>query len=397
MVSGNFFDVLGVRTVLGRTILPEDARVRGAGPVVVLSHGFWVRRFGADPSILNQKVVLSGNAMTVIGVAAKGFEGLSVGSAPDLFVPLTMEAEMLPGRDELEHRRSAWLTLMARLKPGVTRESAEAAMNIFWKPILEEEVKDVPQSRPQLRERFVKRHLTLAPGANGIPVARSVFGTPLAILMALVGLVLLIACANVANLLLARAAGRRKEIAVRLALGAGRGNIVRQMLAESALLSLGGGALGVLMASWSGAALVQLVPFSGFSQAIPTDPDGRVLAFAAAVSILSGVLFGLAPALQASRAEVYATLKDQAANTSSGQTHVRMRKALVGGQVALSLLLLIGAGLFLRTLQNLHNINPGFRTDHLISFAIDPPRNGDRKQQASALFDKRSERLAALP
>jgi hypothetical protein len=131
LVSGNFFDVLGVRTALGRTILPEDARVRGAGPVVVLSHGFWVRRFGADPSILNQKVVINGNPMTVIGVAAKGFQGLSVGAAPDLFVPLTMEAEMLPGRDELEHRRSAWLTLMARLKPGVTRESAEAAMNIF--------------------------------------------------------------------------------------------------------------------------------------------------------------------------------------------------------------------------------------------------------------------------
>jgi predicted permease len=397
MVSGNFFDVLGVRTALGRTILPEDARVRGAGPVVVLSHGFWVRRFGADPSILNQKVLINGNPMTVIGVAAKGFQGLSVGGAPDLFVPLTMEAEMLPGRDELEHRRSAWLTLMARLKPGVTRESAEAAMNIFWKPILEEEVKEVPQTRPQVRERFVKRHLTLAPGANGIPVARSVFGAPLAILMALVGLVLLIACANVANLLLARAAGRRKEIAVRLALGAGRGNIVRQMLAESALLSLGGGALGVLVASWSGAALVQLVPFSGFSQAIPTDPDGRVLAFAAVVSILSGLMFGLAPALQASRAEVYATLKDQAASTSSGQAHVRLRKVLVGGQVALSLLLLIGAGLFLRTLQNLHAIDPGFQTDHLISFAIDPPRNGYRKEQTLALFDKLSERLAGLP
>jgi predicted permease len=307
------------------------------------------------------------------------------------------KTEMMPGRDELEKRRSVWLLMIARLKPGASRESAEAAMNVFWKPILEEEAKALPPARSKLRERYVNSHLTLTPAANGISAARTAFGTPLVVLMALVGLVLLIACANVANLLLARAEGRRKEIAVRLALGAGRGSIVRQILTESALLSIAGGVLGVLLASWTGSLLIRLVPLNGFDTAIPADPDLRVLLFTAAVSMLSGLLFGLGPALQASRAEVYATLKDQAASTSAGIGQVRARKLLVTAQVALSLLLLIGAGLFLRTLRNLHEIDPGFRTDHLISFSVDPSLNGYKNDRAVTLFDRLSEGLAGLP
>jgi predicted permease len=397
LVSGNFFDVLGVNPIVGRGIAPDDTRVRGGAPVVVLSHSFWARRFGANPAILNQKILLNGHPMTIVGVAPRLFQGVAVGEAPALFVPLTMEAEMMPGRDELEKRRSVWLLVIARLKQGVSRESAEAAMNAFWKPILEEEAKALPPTRSKLRERYVNSHLTLTPAANGISAARDAFGTPLVVLMALVGLVLLIACANVANLLLARAEGRRKEIAVRLALGAGRGSIVRQILTESALLSIAGGALGVLLASWTGSLLIRLVPLTGFDKAIPADPDLRVLLFTAAVSMLSGLLFGLGPALQASRAEVYATLKDQAASTSAGIGQVRARKLLVTAQVALSLLLLIGAGLFLRTLRNLHRIDPGFRTDHLVSFTVDPSLNGYKNERSVTLFDRLSEGLAALP
>src|SRR5258706_9456230 len=212
LVSGNFFQVLGVKTILGRSITPEDAQVRGGNPVVVLSHGFWERRFGSNPSVLNQKVMVNGHPMTVVGVAAKYFQGMAVGEVPALFVPVTMEGEMMPGRNELEKRRSVWLNVIARLKPGVPRESAEAAMNAFWKPILEEEAKEFKTPRPKFLEQFVNSHLTLAPAANGISAVRSRFGAPLAVLNGLVGAVPLRACADVGDMLLAPAAGRRKEI-----------------------------------------------------------------------------------------------------------------------------------------------------------------------------------------
>lgn len=397
LVTGNFFEMLGVKTVLGRPIGPQDDRTPGSSPVAVLSHGFWVRRFGANPGILNQTVNVNNHLLTVIGVAQPGFQGLAVGESPELFVPVMMESQMMPGRSELAKRRSMWLNVIARLKPGVSKASAEAAMNVFWRPILQDELKDLKQPTASTAQRFVNRHLSLVSAANGISGLRLMFQTPLRVLMALVGVVLLIACANVANLMIARAAGRRKEMAIRLALGAGRRDIVRQILVESVALALAGGAVGLLLAMWTGGVLLHLLPFGSLVSGIATEPDLRVLAFTAAVSIVSGIFFGLAPALQTTRPDLASTLKDQAANVSGGAAQVIYRKALVIVQVALSLMLLIGAGLFLRSLHNLREIDPGFRADHLVSFSIDPSLNGYDSPRAISLFDRLSSSVQALP
>jgi predicted permease len=400
LVSGNYFDVLGARTVRGRTIEPDDDRAAAGSAVVVLSHGFWTRRFGADPAVLNRTLDIGGHPMTVVGIAAAGFNGVSVGEAPAIFAPLASAPQLGPLWSDgaiFEQRRSSWLNLMARLKPGVTRPSAEAAMNVFWKPILEDEAKEMTQVRASVLERFRNRHISLVEAGNGISTLRTQFSTPLLLLMGLVGLVLLIACANVANLLLARAASRQREIAIRLALGAGRGDIIRQVFAESALLCFAGGALGVMLAAWTGGLLLKLVPIDGIGEAISTEPDARILLFAAGVSILCGLLFGLAPALQSARGEVAGALKDQAANVSSSAGQVRSRRALVVAQITLSLLLLIGAGLFLRSLQNLRSIDPGFRADHLMSFSLDPTLNGYTQPRAVTLYDNIAERVRSLP
>ena len=397
LVTGDYFAVLGVKTALGRPITPDDDRVAGGSPIIVLSHAFWVQRFGADPGVLNRTVSIDGHPMTVIGVAARGFQGLAVGEAPVIFVPVSMQAQMIPGRSKLDDRRSMWLNVMARLKPGVSRPAAEAAMNVFWRPTLEAELKEMSQTSAAFRQRFLARHLSLEPAGNGISALRQMFGTPLILLMALVGVVLLIACANVANLSIARAAGRQREVAIRLALGARRGAIVRQVLVESLALAFAGGALGVALAAWSGELLLRMLPIAGISSAVSSGPDLRILAFTAAISIVSGAVFGLAPAWQTTRPSVAATLKEQAAGVLASSSHVRFRKILVAGQVALSLLLLIGAGLFLRSLRNLKMIDPGFRPDHLISFTIDPALNGYDNPRAIALFDRLLERLRSLP
>jgi predicted permease len=398
LVSGNYFDVLGVRTVLGRPIQPDDIRAPGTSPIIVLTHNFWVRRFGADPAVLNQPVIVNGTPMTVVGVAAPGFNGTVMGEAPAFFVPVTMESQIVSGRVDLEKRRSSWLMLMARMKPGVTAKGAEAMMNAFWRPILQEEAKDLGSSTSAKgRERFLSRRLTIVPGGNGVPMLRDMFQEPLFVLMALVGLVLLIACANVANLLLARAVGRQKEIAVRLALGASRGDIIRQTLVESGILAVGGGAIGILLASWTGGILLRLLPLDGITEAISSEPDLRILAFTATVSIFCGLLFGLAPALQFTRPDLVSTLKQQAGNVMVSLGDVLYRKILVIAQVALSLLLLVGAGLFLKSFQNLKNINAGFRTDHLMTFSIDASLSRYDEPHALALFDRLQDKLRGLP
>jgi predicted permease len=397
LVSGNYFDVLGVRAHIGRTFTQDDDRTPGGHPVVVLTHSFWTRRFARDPGVLNRSVTLNGQPMTIVGVAPPGFFGIAVGENPDVLVPVMMKAQMTPTWDDLLNRRSRWLTVMARLRPGVSAAQAESAMNVVYRQINEQEIKEMPDPSQTFRERFVSKHLFLRPGQKGRSDLRQQFSTPILVLMGMVCLVLLIACANVANLLLARGAARQKEVAIRLALGASRGAIVRQRLVESLVLAAAGAFLGLAFAWWTGALLLTMLPLDAAAQTLSASPDSRVIAFAFAGALLTALLFGLAPALQSTRPALVSTLKDESGSVVGGTGHARFRKGLVVAQVGLSVLLLAGAGLFARSLYNLKTLNPGFQADQLLGFSLDPSLNGYSRERSIGLFQQLQEQLALLP
>ena len=397
LVSGTYFGVLGVGTVLGRPLTPADDRLGSPNEVAVLSYDLWKNRFAMAPSVLNQTLRLNGRTFTIVGVAQPGFKGIAAGESADLFVPITLQPRLTQMFDGLPNRRGYWLNIFARLQPGVSRQQAESAVNVFWRPILEEEARNTPRASQKYRAEFVARHLALMPGARGISAVRDQASGPLIVLMSMAGLLLLIACANIANLLIARAAGRQKEIAIRLAIGAGRGRLLRQLLTEGVSLSLAGGLLGILAAYWTGDLLLGFLPASPSMRGLSAQPDTRVLLFALALSIVTGVVFGLAPAWETFRTNVAATLKEQAAGAMGSAAQVRFRKALVIAQVGLSLVLLIGAGLFARSLFNLKQIDPGFRHDHLLTFAVQPSLNGYDQARILSLYDRLRDDIAALP
>ena len=397
LVSGNYFDVLGVRAHIGRTFTPDDDRTPGGHPIVMLSHHYWTRRFGADPRVLNRAVTLNGLPMTIVGVTPPGFYGIVVGENPDVMIPVAMKAQMTPTWDDLQNRKSRWLTIMARLKDGVSREQAEASMNVLYRQINEQEINEIKNPSATFRQRFVTKHLFLNAGAKGQSDLRNDFSTPILVLMGMVGLVLLIACANVANLLLARGAARQKEVAIRLALGASRGAIVRQRLVESLLLSGAGAALGLVFAWWTSSLLLRTLPFDEAARTLSAAPDARVVAFALAASLATAILFGLAPALQSTRPMLTTTLKDESGSVVGGTGHARFRKSLVVAQVCLSVLLLAGAALFARSLYNLKTLNPGFQADQLLSFSINPALNGYPPARSLVVFQRLEEELARLP
>ena len=397
LVSGNYFDVLGVRPALGRLLGPDDDRTPGGHPVAVLSHNFWMRRFAGDPAVLNRTIRLNGHPMTIVGVSQSGFFGVVLGQNPDVMVPVMMKAEMTPTWDDLENRRSRWLTVMARLKPGMAREQAEAAMNVIYRQINEAELKDMSKASESFRQRFAAKHLFLRPGAKGRAGLRQEFGTSILVLMGMVGLVLLIACANVANLLVARGAARQKDVAIRLALGASRAAVVRQRLVESLLLAAGGAALGLAFAWWTGGLLVKALPLEEAATTLRTTPDGRVIAFALAAAVVTALLFGLAPALQSTRPVLTSTLKDEAGSVVGGTGHSRVRKGLVVAQVGLSVLLLAGAGLFARSLYNLRTLDPGFDAGQLLGFSLDPSLSGYSRERSIAVFQQLQDELSTLP
>jgi len=397
LVSGNYFEVLGVKAWIGRTFTQDDDRTPGAHPVAFLTYGYWQRRFGSDRSILNQTLLINGHPMTVVGIGSPGFHGTEVGRSADVMAPIMMKAQMTPTWNDLDNRRSWWVNIFARLKPGVTMRQANAAMNVLYRQIQAEEVKAIQGWEQNLRDRFVNKHLDILPGDKGQSSLRRDVSAPLKVLMWMVGLVLLIACANVANLLIARAAGRQKEIALRLALGAGRMRIARQLLVESLLLAVLGGAAGLMVASWAGDALIGLMPAEASARSFTTSPDLRMLGFNFAVAIAAGLLFGMAPALRTTRPNIATTLKDQVGNIASGSSQVRFRKGLVVAQMALSLLLLVGAGMFARSLYNLKNIDPGFRAESLMTFSIDPSLNGYSQSRIQQLYARLQQDIAALP
>jgi predicted permease len=397
LVSGNYFDVLGVRPALGRVLNAADDRVPGAHPIAVLSYGYWQRRFGGDPLVLNQTITVNGHPLTIVGVSARGFAGVQVGQAADVMLPLMMKAQMTPTWNDLDNRRSRWVTVMARLKPGVSRTAAEAAMNVIYRQINEQEVKDIPNNSENFRKRFVSKHLDVLPGHRGLSDLRREFSTPLIVLMSMVGVVLLIACANVANLLLARTTARQKEIALRLALGAGRARIIRQQLVESGLLALAGTVVGLLLAWWTGGLLLAALPGDPAARNLSAEPDLRVTGFAIGTGVLTALLFGIVPAIHATRAGVIGALKEESGSVAGGGRQARLRRVLVISQVALSMLLLAGAGLFARSLYNLKWLDPGFRVDDLFVFSVDPSLSGYEGGRLTTLYRRMQEELAAVP
>ena len=400
LVSGTYFPVLGVSTVLGRAFTPDDDRVRDGHPLVVLSYDYWKQRFGGDAQIVGKTVLVNNYQMTIIGVAQPGFDGVELGYATKIFVPVMMQKEIIIGNDKmLTDRRSRWVNAFGRLKPGVSVTKAKASLQPFMHSMLEMEVKEAAFRNASAydREQFLKCWIDLWPGSQGRAQLRAELSTPLWVLMATTGMVLLIACANIANLLLARATGRQKEIAVRLAMGATRGRIVSQLLIETLSLSALGGILGLALAFWADKALMAIyLPSDTNGLNISTAPDFRILLFTLAVTVVTGIVFGLAPALQATRPDVGRTLKDQAGAVVGGG-HGRLRNALVVTQVAMSLLLLIGAGLFLRSLKNLSNLGPGFRAERLVGFNIDPSLNGYSVPRLKNFYQQLTDNLSSLP
>lgn len=398
LVSGNYFDVLGVQPAMGRLIAPADDQAPGAGAVAVLSHDYWQSRFNGQPDIVGQTVRINDYPMIVIGVAQAGFHGIDLGYNPQVMVPVCMKKQLTPGWDALKDRRTRWLQVFGRLKPGITPEQSKAALQPIYKSIIQGEVQQEAFSNASKysRDQFLSSTIEVLPGAQGRPQFRERFSKPLLVLMSIVGFVLLIACANVANLLLARATARQREIAVRVALGAKRSRIVSQLLCESIVLAAAGGAVGMLLAIWLDGYLLSVMPQGASPLPIQAMPDLRVFGFTLLVSVLTGVIFGLVPALQSTRTDVASTLKDQAGSVTS-RGALRFRKGLVIAQVTLSLLLLIGAGLFIGSLRNLKTLNPGFRTTNLISFAVNPALNGYDRSRSREFLKTMQASLEGLP
>jgi predicted permease len=396
LVSGNYFQVLGVAPALGRTFTSDDESAPGANPVVVLSHGYWTRRYGADPSILNKTLVVNGSSLTVVGVARSGFTGVQVGQSPDAFIPITMKAQITPNWDGLASPKDYWLAIIGRLKSGFTPGRAEAALLPTYRALLESQAAATKVSQSNL-QKFIDKPLLLESGARGRQILQQGVKQPLTILMAMVGLVLLIGCANLASLLLARGAARQREIAVRLALGASRWRLVRQLLTESFLLALMGGAAGLLVGWWALKALVSSIPKSYGALGLDARPDQTILFFTLATSILTGALFGLAPALRATRASLQSTLKEQGSSISEGLSNIRLRKLLIVCQIAVTAILLVGAGLFARSLNSLKEVDLGLRADHLVQLSVSPQLSRYTPPDTARLADRIREGISALP
>jgi predicted permease len=396
LVSGNYFQVLGVRPFLGRVLTAQDETAPGANPVTVLTYGYWTRHFGSDPNILNKQLAVNGSSLTVVGVARPGFTGIQVGQIPDLFIPITMKAQMTPNWDGLADRNDHWVTMLGRLKPGMSVAKAQAGLAPLYRSLMEGEATALKLSSRDQHE-FVNRMLVLDTGSHGRPILQHDTKQPLLVLMAMVGLVLLIACANLAGLLIARGEGRQREIALRLALGAGRLRLVRQLMTESLILALVGGATGLALASWTLSVIVNSIPENEGASGLTSQLDYRVLIFACVVSLVTGVLFGLAPAIRATRTDLQSVLKDQGVNVSGGKANVRVRKSLMISQIALTAVLLAAAGLFAHSLLNLKTQDLGVRPDHVLEFSISPELNRYTPPQTIALADRIRKSVEPLP
>jgi predicted permease len=394
LVTGNYFLVLGVEAARGRTLTPEDDGAPGAHPVAVVSYEFWTRKLGQDPGIVGRTMRLNDHPYDIVGVAAPGFYGDTVGDKQEFWVPMAMQGQMVPGRPWLEDIHTSWLCSIARLKPGVSVSQAGANMNLIFRQWL-----NGPQGRaldPGDQKALRDAKVPVVPGGRGFSEVREESFHPLILLMSIVGLVLLIACVNVANLMLARATARRKEIAVRLAIGASPTRLIRQLLTESLLLSCAGGVAGLLLAGWGTRLLLQLTLGDTATEDLVVGIDARVFMFTAAICLLTGLLFGLAPALRSSRIPVGSTLKEGA--LAQGRTsRFSLGKVLVALQVSICLLVLFAAGLLLRSLNNLKNVNLGYDKEHILIVQADPVPAGYKAAQIVNFQQEMMARLATIP
>ncbi len=400
VVSGNYYSTLGVPALIGRVITDADDNA-GSTPVAVLSHRYWVSHFGGDKRVVGRQVNLNNIAFTIIGVTPPGFEGTGqVGSSQDVSIPLAWEPQVAGERTYLKGAGIWWLRLMGRLKPGATLEQARATLEgAFQQSVLEHRAARQAQSKNPIRLLEPKDYPRLAidSGSQGEMNARRFLTKPLRLLFGVVGLVLLIACANVANLLLVRATSRQKEIAVRLALGASRWRLMRQLLTENLLLALLGGGLGVLFALWIKDGLLAVTDWGTRGmEALNPRLDLQVLSFTFGLSCLTGIIFGIVPSLRATRLDLAPTLKDTGRG-SSGHTRSLLSKSLVVAQVSISVLLLIGAGLLIRTLRNLQHVETGFNTSNLLLFSVDPRLIGYKDDRLTDLYQQMFEHLEAVP
>ncbi len=403
MVSGNYFTTLGVQAAAGRVFnSQDDDRVYLGHPVVVLAYDYWVTRFSKDPSVIGRRILVNHYPMTVVGVSAAGFAGLDPAVSPQIRVPILMKPVVMPGWSfiDLEDRRCKWVQVFARLKPGFTPQSAQRQLQPLYEQIRAYEL-TLPAARdwsPFEQAQFMRGRIHVEKAATGYSDLRNNFSRALVVLMYMVGLVLLIACANVANLLIGRAFARQKEIAIRLAMGATRGMLVRQLLLESLLLSLAGAVVGIAVAFALTQALLALIPAESSHLLIKASPDVRTLLFTLALMFLTSIVFGLLPAIRASRPDIWTTLKDVVGSISGGRGSILLRKGLVAAQVALSFLLLFGAGLFVRSLQNLESTPTGFHDlNSLVTFQIAPALSGYDGPRAMQFYQDLLHDIRALP
>src|SRR5271157_356152 len=397
VVSGGYFPLLGVRPLLGRLIAPEDD-LGGGNAVAVLGYGFWHDRLGARTGVLNQSIRINRRVFTIVGVAPRRFTSTTLGFEPDAYVPICFEPAVgafWGGTEKLDHY---WVYLLARLKPGITRQQAAAALNGTYGGLVEEQAKTIHGGGDNFVRRFRQSRLTLEDGRQGHSSFRDDSRTPMFILMAATALVLLIAMANTANLLLARSAQHRRELAIRAAMGAGRGDLMGMLLTETMLLALAGGAAGILLGSATLRFLVaRLAEEDAPAYFLTSQLDWPVLLFSLGISVATGLLFGLYPAWEAARTSLAGTLREESGQASSTRGAARVRKLLVCAQVMVSAVLLIPTGLLLKSLVNLMHVDLGMQTEHAIGFAISPERNGYTKAQSRALFERVESELAAIP
>jgi predicted permease len=410
LVSGNYFQTLETYAALGRLLMPDDDKLVAGSPVAVISYGCWERRFGRDRGAVGRNIVVNGMPFEVVGVAAPGFFGAKAGTAPDFWLPLSMQSAVHYAQHYSQSEVAEfdqpwipqpgirWLQFVVRVKDRKALPETVAAVNQVFRQDLERDT--VAIKDPQERQAFLRARLELEPGNRGLSTLRRSYSQPLLLLMAMVGLVLLIACANLANLLLARAAAREREIAVRLSVGASRVRLVRQLLTECLLLSIFGGLLGFLVAHWCSAIFPKWASSGATPIPLSLAPDAHVLIFSTTIAVLTGILFGLAPALQGTRVEPGQALKVGGrgfSNTGGAGTGWSFKQALVAAQVALSLVLLVGAGLFLRTLRNFTELDPGFDRDHILTVWLDTHMGGYKQPELAPLYQQLIERVEAIP